>query len=70
MAQPNPKQPPTAAADQGVPRGGALRTAQPPATIEDRLAAKADAADRTDYSGRRSLDQMSREERHRFLYGG
>lgn len=68
MAQPNPKQPPAAAADQGKPKGGVHRIVQPPATIEDRLVAKAEVADWTDYSDRRSLDQMSREELDEFLY--
>lgn len=68
MAQPNPKQPPAATADQGKPRAGVRGIVQP-GTIEDRLVAKAEAADWTDYSDRRSLDQMSREELDEFLYG-
>ena len=43
--------------------------ARQPETIEDRLAAKAAAANNRDYTGQRSLGQMSREERHKFLYG-
>jgi hypothetical protein len=38
-------------------------------TIEDRLVEKADAADRRDYSGQRSLGQMSREELRKHLFG-
>ena len=40
-----------------------------PTTIEQRLVAKAEAADRHDYSGQRSLGQMSREEVHALLFG-
>jgi hypothetical protein len=38
-------------------------------TIEDRLIAKAEAADRRDYTGQRSLGDMSREELHALLSG-
>lgn len=39
-------------------------------TIEDRLVEKAEAADRRDFTGQRSLGQMRREEQHKFLFGG
>jgi hypothetical protein len=45
---------------------------RPPAqeeTIEDRLAAKADLADKTDFTGQRSLGQMTRAERRTILFG-
>lgn len=38
-------------------------------TIEDRLIEKADAADRRDFTGQRSLGQLSREELHKHLFG-
>ena len=38
-------------------------------TIEDRLVAKAAAADRRDYTGQRSLGDMSREELRALLSG-
>jgi hypothetical protein len=37
-------------------------------TLEDRLEAKAARGDRTDYNGP-SLDEMTREQRHKLLYG-
>ena len=44
----------------------------PPAqeeTIEDRLTAKADLADMMDFTGQRSLGQMTRAERRKLLFG-
>ena len=37
-------------------------------TLEDRLEAKAARGDRADYTGP-SLDEMTREQRHKLLYG-
>jgi hypothetical protein len=45
------------------------RPRPPVETIEDRLVSKAEAADRRDYTGERSLGEMSREEMHKFLFG-
>ena len=39
-------------------------------TVEERLIAKAKIADTMDWKGQRSLGQMSREERHKLLFGG
>jgi hypothetical protein len=50
-------------------RSRVVRKRVSPETIEQRLIAKAEAADRHDYAGERSLGQMSREERHRYLFG-
>ncbi len=44
------------------------RPAAVPATIENRLEAKAEVGDTKVYSGP-SLDEMSREQRHKLLYG-
>jgi hypothetical protein len=40
-----------------------------PQAIEEWLVEKAEAADRRDFTGQRSLGQMSREEPHKFLFG-
>lgn len=56
-----------AAAGSGTAR--VVRTPPQPETVEERLVAKAEAADRRDRSGERSLGQMSREERHKLLFG-
>lgn len=40
-----------------------------PKTIEDRLVEKAAAADHRDYTGQRSLGQMSKEELRKYLFG-
>jgi len=59
-------------ADKAAKSSGKTRVVRKhphPETIEERLIAKADAADRHDFSGERSLGQMSREERHKLLFG-
>jgi hypothetical protein len=48
--------------------GGPISRVAPQATIEDRLEAKAARGDRAVYTGP-SLDEMSREQRHKLLYG-
>lgn len=67
-----------ASRDRGVAIGYALvadlkhrapRKPRTVKTIEDRLVEKADAADRHDYTGQRSLGQMSREELRKHLFG-
>jgi len=42
---------------------------RPEPTIEDRLKSKAAAADIDDFAGQRSLGQLSRDERRKFLFG-
>ena len=64
MALPAPKRPTTVTA---IRRNVAPRTPQT-ATLEDRLVAKAANGDRKAYAGP-SLDELSREERHKLLYG-
>jgi hypothetical protein len=49
-------------------RGGTPLPAQEE-TIEDRLADKAKLADKTDFTGQRSLGQMTRAERRKLLFG-
>lgn len=56
-------------ASDGGGKAAASDRSGKPETIEQRLIAKAEAADRHDYSGQRSLGQMSREEVHALLFG-
>ncbi len=66
MAHQNSERP----AAPGADRGRVTRTASKPlpATLEDRLEGKATTGDRKVYSGP-GLDEMSREQRHKLLYG-
>lgn len=67
-----------ASRDRGVSIGYAVvadlkrrapRKPQAVKTIEDRLVEKAEAADRRDHTGQRSLGQMSREDLRKHLFG-
>ena len=55
-------------ANVGVKQQGPRTPTARQTTIEDRLEAKAARGDRREYSGP-SLDEMSREQRHKRLYG-
>ncbi len=55
-------------ANIGVKKRGPMNRIARQTTLEDRLEAKAARGDRLEYSGP-SLDEMSREQRHKLLYG-